>query len=377
MSAGSDGAPPLAGDLLLGRDAAQAVRLLEDSGRTLDAGQHAAVSALTAPLADGIRGAYLHGGVGRGKTWIVDALTRAAGGALRRRHLHELLGAVNRLSVRRAGSLTQAVREELAGLDLLVLDEFAVHDVADGLLLTRVLEALCAPPPPHAEDVAPTPAMPRVLITSNSAPEDLLEDPEHHHRMLPAIALIRTHLRVVEVGPGEDYRSRPAAGHHDDGATGGFAAGTWTRVGPGDAVTGDGVTGAAQAEAGAGVEVPGVEVPLGSRAVAVLAADAAAGTLEATFDQLCRAPLSVQDHVALARRFPTAWRLRGVPAPADIDEHAFQRLAHVVDVLVDADVALHADAPLDLTWWRRACATHRPRDAERFLSRLGLLRPAG
>ena len=349
----------LGGALLLGRDAAEAVRLLEGSGRTLDAGQRAAVDALTAPLPEGTRGAYLHGGVGRGKTWIVDALTRAAGGALRRRHLHELLGAVNRLSVRRAGSLTQAVREELAGLDLLVLDEFAVHDVADGLLLTRVLEALCTPPPPPAEGDAAAPAMPRVLITSNSAPEDLLDDPEHHHRMLPAIALIRTRLRVVEVGPGEDYRSRPVPRRDDDGAAGGFAAGTWTR------------SGAGEAEAGTGVEVA-----LGSRTVAVLAADEAAGTLDATFDQLCRAPLSVQDNVTLARRFPSAWRLRGVPAPADIDEHAFQRLAHVVDVLVDADVALHADAALDLTWWRRACASHRPRDAERFLSRLGLLREA-
>lgn len=384
-------------------DPEAALRLLEQGPdgrgpeRVLDAGQRAVVTALTtAPEDPGVRGVYLHGGVGRGKTWITDTLTRAAApreavledGAAAvppayagdaaaapasegtapvrlRLHLHELLGAVNRLSVRHAGSLTAAVRDAVAGVDVLVLDEFTVHDVADGILLTRVLEALLPPGGDAASPGSAAPTQgPRVAITSNTAPEDLLADPMHHHRMAPAVALLRRHLRVLEVPAGEDYRGR-AASAPALSADGGFAAGTWWRSESGEAVPRRGGTGPT-GEGGVVVEVHGRRVP-------VTAADEAAGVLTGTFAQLCGAPLSTRDHAALARRFGT-WHLTDVPAPVDADPQALQRFAHLVDVLVDRDAALHVSASLDLPWFARTVRESALRNAERLLSRLSLLR---
>jgi cell division protein ZapE len=103
----------------------------------------------------------------------------------------------------------------------------------------------------------------------------------------------------------------------------------------------------------------------------VTAADPAQEVLTATFAQLCEQPVSVHDYLGLAREYDR-WRLLGVPAPEDIDDQSFQRFAFLVDVLVDADLRLDVTAALPLGDW--AGPGRFPRDADRFLSRLSLLR---
>lgn len=312
-----------------GVDAAELVAGLEVGGRTLDPGQCSAVEQLTAAHD---RGVYLFGGVGRGKTWMADACFAAAAGPKRRVHMHSFLAEINAAVAARAEPAADAIARLIGEARLLFIDEFHVHDVGDAMLIRRLLDVLLR-------------ARIGLVVTSNYAPEDLLPNPLFHHHMLPAIEQIRAHLAVVEVVPGTDYR---VAGSAD----GGFAAGAWTAGRRDDGWDGD-------------------VVVLGSRTVPVRAADAGRCVLSGTFAQLCEAPLSAADYVALASRY-SRWELTGVPAPGEIDEQGFQRFAYLVDVLVDAQHRLDVTADLPLEQW--AAPGGMPRDADRFLSRLSLLR---
>lgn len=334
---------------------------LEAGGKQLDAGQRETVRLLCSRHAHGV---YLHGGVGRGKTWISGRFFDAAEVPKIRMHMHALLGQVTQsvtgAPAGRPVSVDGAVRRLLGDARLVYIDEFHVHDVGDAHLLRRVLPALL--------DLEAG-----VLLTSNYPPADLLPDPLFHHHLEPVIGLIQERLTVRQVPDGVDYRPLTR------GADRGFAAGTWTAVGAGQdgtGLTGAGLTGGATNGPGANGPGPvtGASVPVGAggtRRLRVTAADPAAGVLTATFAQLCEHPVSVHDYLGLARQYEH-WRLLGVPAPEDIDDQSFQRFAFLVDVLVDADLRLDVTAALPLDDW--AGPGRLPRDADRFLSRLSLLR---
>jgi cell division protein ZapE len=312
---------------------------LEAGGKRLDAGQRETVRLLTARQPHGV---YLHGGVGRGKTWISGQFFDAAEVSKVRMHMHALLGQVHQLvagaPAGRPVGFEDAVGRLLGDAQLVYIDEFHVHDVGDAHLLRRVMPAVLR-------------LEAGVLLTSNYAPADLLPNPLFHHHLEPVITLIREHLTVRQIPEGVDYRPLTRGVDH------GFAAGTWT---------------ARPASDGTG-PASGVSVPVGAsgtRRLRVTAADPAEGTLTATFAQLCEQPVSVHDYLGLAQAY-AHWRLLGVPAPEDIDEQSFQRFAFLVDVLVDADLRLDVTAALPLGGWTRS--DRFPRDADRFLSRLSLL----
>ncbi|MGI6879133.1 cell division protein ZapE [Microbacterium sp. gxy059] len=352
------------------RDEAQA------AGFSLDAEQERLVDVLAG--SDG--SVYVHGPVGRGKSWIVDALFRAAAGAADRRlHFHAFLDELHRAVFRRQTALraerlaadmrqartpsdakpvvlttgrpdpetgegvdalaaappdrpdpvAQALDDVTGDARLLVFDEFHVHDPGDARLLTRLVE--------HAIDRGI-----RIVATSNDAAEDLLPDPVWHHLMEPGIRLIRSHFREVRLDGGVDYR-RPTGGA-------GFAGGRWTPEAPGPAPDG------------------ARSVDVRDRSFSVTAATD--DELWVTFDELCVAATSAIEFLDWARRFP-AWTVLDVPLFDDVPLSAQQRFLTVVDVLVDADVptTFVSAAPLDAFC---AAATARP-DAARLVSRLNLL----
>jgi cell division protein ZapE len=328
---------------------------LEAGGRTLDAGQLETVRLLTSRQ---FRGVYLHGGVGRGKTWISGRFFDAAEVPKTRMHMHALLGQVNQLVAGApAGQpvgFDDAVRRLLGAARLVYIDEFHVHDVGDAHLLRRVMPALL--------DLEAG-----VLLTSNYPPANLLPNPLYHHHLEPVIALIQEQLTVRQVPDGVDYRSLSR------GADRGFAAGTWMAVDAASQAPGPEGAGTGRGGADGTGPASGVNVPVGAsgtRRLRVACADAAEGILTATFAQLCEQPVSVHDYLGLAQEYGH-WRLLGVPAPEDIDDQSFQRFAFLVDVLVDADLRLDVTAALPLGEW--SGPGRFPRDADRFLSRLSLL----
>lgn len=299
-----------------------------EAGHTLDAEQLAAIEAIAAQHPCGV---YLHGAVGRGKSWLADRVLAQITGPTKRLHVHGFLKELQHHMAVEQLPLPEAVAALIGDARFLLLDEFHVHDIADAIMLRRTLVTLLE------GDTA-------LLMTSNYPPERLLPNPSFHDAVLPAIEAIQENLETVHLGGEHDYRVQS---EH----TGGFASGRWN-----------------VAEAPShGHDV--VQVPLSpTRALSALAAGE--GTLRVHWDELCYGNVSVGDYLTLARDFEH-FELLGVPNPQFMDPEPFQRLAYLLDVLVDADRQLTVWAATERAAF--ATAMRRPRDVERLTSRLQLL----
>ncbi|WP_415297599.1 cell division protein ZapE [Cellulosimicrobium sp. SJTW-1] len=338
-----------------------------------------------------VRGLYVWGPAGRGKSWLAGAFFAAVAdglpaGATKRVHVYDLFrelhAAIHARRVTaltgprpavgqggptrgwrtratapvaeptpprpseespepRPGAVDSAIDGLLRGTTLLYLDELHLHDTGDATLLTRLLRRAFA-------------AGVVVLATSNYEPGTLLPNPLWHHVAEPGIALLRAHLDVVELAGPTDYRTLGGRGRA------GFAAGAWLLPGT-----------TAQLDA-RGLRRPGADeataVRTGSRTFPVTAARA--HELWVTFDDLAGRPTSTLEYLDWSVRF-RRWVVTDVPLLTAIDREAQQRFIAVVDVLVDADVELVVTSPHALGTFRTALPD-RP-DAFRTASRLQLL----
>lgn len=146
-----------------------------------------------------LRGLWLWGGVGRGKTFLADQFyAELPFAAKRREHFHRFMQEVH-AGLRRhrdTPSPLDRVAEGIAArARVLCFDEFAVSDVADAMILGSLLEAL------FENGVT-------FVATSNLSPEELYRDGLQRARFLPAIAQIERHCRVMQIDAGVDYRLR-------------------------------------------------------------------------------------------------------------------------------------------------------------------------
>jgi cell division protein ZapE len=152
-----------------------------------------------ASAAAATRGIYIHGGVGRGKTMLMDLFYDSLGTIARRRsHFHHFMRDVHqRLRQLRARRAPLAVlgRELATQLRVLCLDELYVSDIADAMILGGLFESLLR----HGVVL---------VITSNLAPRELYRDGLQRSRFLPTIALLEQQLEQCPLGPGIDYRLR-------------------------------------------------------------------------------------------------------------------------------------------------------------------------
>ncbi|MEK1906752.1 MAG: cell division protein ZapE [Pseudomonas sp.] len=144
-------------------------------------------------------GVYLWGGVGRGKSFVMDTFFAAAPVEGKRRvHFHAFL---QELQVRmqdfagQSDPLARVAREIAGQTRLLCFDEFHVHDIGDAMLLGRLLKVLVE------EGVG-------LVCTSNYSPDKLCPNPLYRERFKPAIALIEKRFSVFSLDGGEDYRRR-------------------------------------------------------------------------------------------------------------------------------------------------------------------------
>jgi cell division protein ZapE len=148
--------------------------------------------------ADGPRGLYLYGGVGRGKTWLMDLFYDSLPPRLaQRRHFHQFMREVQQQlrTLRRQQAPLELLARRLARkARVLCLDELFVSDIADAMILGGLFEALLR-----------TGVV--LVITSNSAPLELYPGGLQRERFLPAIALLETLEQVALDGP-IDYRLR-------------------------------------------------------------------------------------------------------------------------------------------------------------------------
>ena len=270
------------------------------------------------------QGVYLWGGVGRGKTFLMDLFYDSLVAVPRRRtHFHRFMQEVHQRLTMLQGEtnpLRKLAKELSAEVRLLCFDEFFVQDIADAMLLAGLLEAL------FAEGVV-------LVATSNIEPQGLYRNGLQRERFLPAIALLNSHTQVVKVSPGSDYRLRSLEQatlyYCPDGAQARQAM---------QASMVELVANPEHLQSGQRIGV------LGRVLQTELLGD---GVVWFEFAELCDGPRSAFDYVELARLYETVL-ISGVPVFNDSRNDQARRFINLVDELYDRRVKLiiAADAPI-------------------------------
>ncbi|RMG32351.1 MAG: AFG1 family ATPase, partial [Gammaproteobacteria bacterium] len=269
------------------------------------------------------RGLYLWGGVGRGKTWLMDLFFDHVDEPRRQRlHFHHFMQQVHaELSAieGRKNPLEIVARRMARQWRLLCLDEFHVVDIGDAMILAGLLKAL------FAEGMV-------LVTTSNVPPDGLYRDGIQRASFLPAIRLLQTHLEVVRLEGGRDFRSEVLSGmplFHcpaDEAAERQLQA-EFFRLAP-----------AAVEQAGELV-INGRAMPYRYRADDMVWFD---------FEALCGPPRSQHDYIELARCHHTVF-LSGVPQMGASRDDRTRRFIFLIDEFYDRRVklVLSAAAPVE------------------------------
>jgi cell division protein ZapE len=146
-----------------------------------------------------VEGLYLWGGVGRGKTWLMDLFCASLPrGLVRRRHFHRFMQEVHahlRQLHHHLSPLEHVARALVRDARVLCFDELNVADIADAMILAGLFRGLLR------RGVT-------LVATSNVPPQELYQGGLQRQRFLPAIALLERHLQVVRLGGSTDYRLR-------------------------------------------------------------------------------------------------------------------------------------------------------------------------
>jgi cell division protein ZapE len=287
------------------------------------------------------RGVYLFGGVGRGKSFLMDCFFNAV--PLRRKtrlHFHEFMREVHRELADLQGTVNplDALGERIARRHRLIcFDEFHVADITDAMILHRLLDAL------FDNGVG-------FVTTSNFKPDDLYPGGLHRDRILPAIELLNTRLEVINVDNGVDYRRRTMEQVKLYHTPLGLQA---------DAEMDQAFTRLAAKHD----EDPVLHI----EAREIRARRKAGGVIWFDFRTLCGGPRSQNDYLEIATQFHTLL-LSDVPyMPVRMASEA-RRFTWLVDVLYDRRVKLimSADVPPEALYTEGPLAHEFPRTVSRL-----------
>ena len=281
-----------------------------------------------------VTGLYLWGGVGRGKSMLMDLFfATAAPEAKRRVHFHEFMAEIQDLldiwrkmpeadrrrspwRVKSAGDdpIPPVAKQVAAGASLLCFDEFQVTQIADAMILARLFEQL------FARGVT-------MVATSNRHPDDLYKDGINRPLFLPFIRLLKERCDIYHLASDRDYRL--------DRLT---AAPVWyAPLGP----TAETSLDAVWTRLTSGAETQHVTLTIKGRKLEV--SHEAAGVARFTFQELCARPLYSRDYLAIAANFHTII-LSGIPLLGPENRNEAARFVALIDALYEAKIKLVASA---------------------------------
>jgi len=282
--------------------------LLDQPGHTRLLGKHKRKA---------VKGLYLWGGVGRGKTWLMDCFFDGLPFEDKSRlHFHRFMQKVHeaRRDYAHKSDPLKLIAREWASDRVLCFDEFYVSDVADAMILARLTGEL------FKRGVT-------LVATSNIDPDNLYKNGLQRKRFQPAIDRIKQYCTVMHLAEGTDYRMD----HIDEAAT--------YQVPPGEAA--DDVLAAhfehlatGRPVEGGNIKILGRKIPVRRRADSAVWFD---------FETLCRGNRSANDYIEIAREYSSVL-LPGVPVFDDDDSNAARRFINAVDEFYDRRVNLLCSA---------------------------------
>ena len=259
------------------------------------------------------RGIYMWGGVGRGKSFLMDSFFAVVPVQRKTRlHFHEFMREVHRELEELKGTadpLDELARRVAKRYRLICFDEFHVSDIADAMILYRLLDRLFG-------------AGVQFVMTSNYDPDLLYPDGLHRDRLLPAIELIKSKLDVINVDAGTDYRKR-----------------TLSQVTAYHTPLGAGADKALRDDFAKLAAVPDESPILRIEKRELKALRKADGVVWFDFATLCGGPRSQNDYLELASRFH-AVILSEVPKMSPRNASEARRFTWLIDVFYDHKVKL-------------------------------------
>lgn len=265
-----------------------------------------------------VRGLYLWGSVGRGKTWLMDQFFDCLPfHDKRRRHFHRFMQAVHHDLARledQADPLEAVAARIAAETSVICFDEFHVSDIADAMLLGNLFEGL------FRRGVT-------LVATSNLPPDSLYKDGLQRQRFLPAIAAIKANTTTLQLGGTEDYRLRvleKAEIYHaplDELADAGLED-AFERIAP------------EPGKRDHALEIEGRAIPARRRAD---------GVVWFEFADLCGGPRGPADYIEIARCFQTVL-VSNIPLLDASRDNEARRFITMVDEFYDRNVKLIVSA---------------------------------
>ena len=278
------------------------------------------------------KGIYLYGGVGRGKTMLMDLFAKSIPTKnLQRFHFHDFMvaaqDAIQRARMEGADDPIDAAADMLlAAGHIVCFDEMEVRDIADAMIIKRLFDGLWS--------------RGMVLVTtSNRLPDDLYLNGLHRDRFLPFIASLKQRMDVHHIGEGVDWRTRVLQ-----------TVSSW-HVLAGNVSQKDKRALDAQLDSlftRLSGEAPLLEEVIMVAGRSLIFKKIAGDLLDVHFDEICRTTLGARDYLVLADRF-AGMMLRDIPVLGDAEQNEARRFMWLVDALYDRGrfIITSAAAPQD------------------------------